>query len=153
MENESRELPTYEGFIYTLEMTPKTWYTYAKLRQGTQDCERLTKQFLHTFEFADEHPTIDVALQGVKEKIFAKILVKEANSHQCNATIQQWMACYNLTGDPYDDLTNINILESEGTREVEGSGILSDQFLQPLKIKKVNIGSLENLKFSNIKDY
>ena len=63
------------------------------------------------------------------------------------------MAWYNLVGDLDDDLTNINILELEGTREVEGSGISSDQFFKPLKIKKVNIGSLENPKFSYIGYY
>ena len=36
---------------------------------------------------------------------------------------------------------------------VEGFGISSDQFLRPLKIKKVNIGSHENPKFANIGDY
>ena len=56
-------------------------------------------------------------------------------------TIQQWMDCHNLAGDPDDDLTNINILELEGMCEVEGSGISSNRFLKPLKIKKVNIGS------------
>ena len=62
VENASRELPTYEGFVYTLEITPKTWYTSVELQQGTQDCERLAKQFAHTFEFADEFPRIDAAL-------------------------------------------------------------------------------------------
>ena len=63
------------------------------------------------------------------------------------------MAFYNLDGDPDDDLTNINIPESEGTHAVEGSGILGDQFLKSLKINKVNIGSLEYPKFANIGDY
>ena len=36
---------------------------------------------------------------------------------------------------------------------VEGSSVSSDKFLDPLKIKKVNIGSSENLKFANIRDY
>ena len=63
------------------------------------------------------------------------------------------MACYNLSRDPDDDPTNINIPESEGMCIVEGSCISSDQFLKPLKIKKVNIGSLENLKFTNIVYY
>ena len=71
----------------------------------------------------------------IKEKIFSKILVEEENSHQCSATIQKWMACYNLAGDPDDDPTNIKILESKGTCVVEGSGISSDQFLKPLQIK------------------
>ena len=63
------------------------------------------------------------------------------------------MACYNLVRDPNDDPTNINILESEGTHELEGSGISSDQFFKPLKIKKVNIGLPKNPKFANIGDY
>ena len=37
--------------------------------------------------------------------------------------------------------------------EVEVVGMSSDQFLSPLKIKKVNIGSVENPKFDNIGDY
>ena len=31
VESESRELPTYEGLIYTLEMTPETSYTFVEL--------------------------------------------------------------------------------------------------------------------------
>ena len=68
-------------FIHTLEMTPRTWYTSMELRQGTKEWEGLSKKFAHTFEFADEHPTIDAALQVIKEKILAKIPVNEANSH------------------------------------------------------------------------
>ena len=93
---------------------------------------------------------MDVVLQMIKDKIFAEILVEEENSHQCSMTIQQWMAIYNLAGDPDDDPTNINIPESEGTHGVEGISISSDQFLHPLKIRKVSIGSPENLKFTNI---
>ena len=63
------------------------------------------------------------------------------------------MACYNLVGEPDDDPTNLNIPESEGMFEVEGSGISSKRFLKPLKIKKVNIGSPENPNFANIGDY
>ena len=124
-----------------------------ELRQGTQEWEGIAKKFAHTFEFVDEHTTIDAALQAIKENIFAEIHVDKPNSHQCNATIQQWMACYNLAGDPDDDPTNINIQKSEGNDIVEGSGISSDQFLKPLKIKKVNIGLPKNPKFTNIGDY
>src|SRR5713226_4884047 len=87
VENKSREIPTYEGFIHTLEMTPRTWYTSMEPQQGTQDCERLANQSAHTFEFADEHLTIDAVLQTVNEKIVVENPVKEVNSHQCSATI------------------------------------------------------------------
>ena len=59
-----------------------------------------------------------------------------------------------MTGEPNDgDPLNVNIHESDGMRAVEGLCSSSDQFLSPLKIKKFNIGSTENPKFTNIGDY
>ena len=63
------------------------------------------------------------------------------------------MTCYNLSNDPEDDLTNINIPQSEGSCGVEGSGISSEQFMKQLKITKVNIRLEDNPKFANIGDY
>ena len=83
-----------------------------ELRKGTKDWDKVAIQFAHTFEFSDEQPTVDAALQMIKEKIFVEIPVKVASSHQFSTTIQQWMACYNMVGEPDDDLTNINIPES-----------------------------------------
>ena len=68
-------------FIHTLEMIPRTWYASIELRQGTQEWEGLSKKFVHTFEFADEHPTVDVVLLAIKEKIIVEIPVKEDKSH------------------------------------------------------------------------
>ena len=36
VETDSRELPTYESFIYTLDMSPKTCYTSEELQKGFQ---------------------------------------------------------------------------------------------------------------------
>ena len=47
----------------------------------------------------------------------------------------------------------MHILETEGRRDLEGTKIIFNKLLQPLKIKKVNIGSSENPKFANIGDY
>ena len=64
------------------------------------------------------------------------------------------MESYNVTGEPDDDDPHeINIPKSIGTHLVKGSDVSSDLFLNLLKIKKVNIGSPKNLKFSNIGDY
>ena len=68
--------------------------------------------FTHTFAFADEQPIVDVVLQAIKEKIFTEIPLEVASSHQCSATIQQWIASYNLAREPDDDPTNINIPNS-----------------------------------------
>ena len=64
------------------------------------------------------------------------------------------MECYNVTGEPdHDDPFDINIPKSKGTHAVEGLGVSSNQFLNPLKTKKVNIGSPENPKFTNIRKF
>ena len=123
------------------------------MRQETREWEDVAQKFTYTFQFANEKPTVDIALKNIKEKIFTEIPLEivyskiyALHSHQCYETVQHWMTCYNLSGDPDDDLTNINIPESEGLHEVEGSDISSEQFIKPLKIKKVNIGSEDNLK-------
>ena len=68
--------------------------------------------------------------------------------------VHSWMECYNITGKPeYDDPCDIYIPEYEGSHAMEGLGLSNDKFLKPLKIKKVNIDSPENPKFSNIGDY
>ena len=64
------------------------------------------------------------------------------------------MECYNIDGEPeLDDPCDIHIPKFEGSQVVKGLGLSSDNFLKPLKIKKVNIDSLENPKFANIGDY
>ena len=51
------------------------------------------------------------------------------------------------------DPLEINIPKLKGIRTLEGVAMITDQFLKPLKIKKVNIGSVENPNFANIGDY
>ena len=124
-----------------------------ELQQGNQDWEEVVKQFMHTFAFDNEQPVVDVALQMIKEKIFVEIHDEVVNSHQCSATMLQWMACCNMSGELDNDPTNLNIPELDGVHEVEGSGFSSEQFFNLFKTKKVNIFLLENTKFANIGDY
>ena len=90
----------------------------------------------------------------MKVKILEEIPVTATHFHQCNATIHHLMDCYNVMGEPDDDeLLDINIPDLDGMRIVEGFVIFSNQFLIPLKVKRVNIALLENTKFPNIGDY
>ena len=135
-------------------MVPRNWYTSVELQREIVEWEYLATIFTHTFEFMSEQPIVDVALQKMKEKIFEEILAVDTNFHQCNTIVHHWMECYNITRElDDDDLLEINIPESKGMHAVEGDGISNDQFLSPLKIKKVNIGSSENPKFANIGGY
>ena len=51
-------------------MIPRNWYTLVELRRGTLDWEEIATRFTHTFDFAYDHPSIDIALQVMKTKIF-----------------------------------------------------------------------------------
>ena len=69
--------------------------------------------------------------------------------------MQLMMECCNVSGRPKDDdeLQNINILEIERSRYFTPLDIMIDPMNQPLKIRKVNIGTEENPKFECVGDY
>ena len=48
---------------------------------------------------------------------------------------------------------NINILETQGSRDVAAPNISTNPMSHPLKIRKVNIGMEENPKFASVGDY
>ena len=56
-----------------------------ELRQETREWEEVAQKFTYTFEFADEQPTVDIALKTIKEKIFAKIPLEIVYSQPCVA--------------------------------------------------------------------
>ena len=115
------------------------------LQQGTTEKKYLDANFTHKFDFVDGNPSIDAPLQVIRTKIFEDMPLSMTTFHQSNGTVQHWMECYNMTcEDDDDDTCDINIPECGGSCIVEELGISSDKFLNPLKIKKVNIGSLEN---------
>ena len=97
-------------FIHTLDMIPRKWYTSVELWRWNIEWEELATSFTHTFEFTDDHPSIDVSLQVMKVKIFEYIPVAITNFNHNNTTINHWMECYNVMVEPNDDdLLNINI--------------------------------------------
>ena len=69
--------------------------------------------------------------------------------------MQLMMECYNVSRRPKDDdeLWNINILETKGSRDVVGPNIPTYPMSHPLNIIKFNIGTEENPKFVSVGDY
>ena len=65
------------------------------------------------------------------------------------------MMCYNLSGELEDDdeLRNVNIPESERSCGVTAPDIPMELMNQPLRIRKIDIGTVENPKFANVGDY
>ena len=69
--------------------------------------------------------------------------------------MQLIMECYNISCEPEDDdeLQNINVPVTKGSRDVATPYILTDPMSQPLNIRKVNIQVEENPKFLSVGDY
>jgi hypothetical protein len=69
--------------------------------------------------------------------------------------VQKLLECYNVTKEEYEeeDPRNVQIPETEGTHAVEGPELASVAYTQPIKTKKVNIGTTKNPKFAQIGDY
>ena len=66
---------------------------------------------------------------------------------------QIMMKCNNVSveiGDE-DNLRSVDIPESEGSHDIGATEVSHDKFKQPIKLKKVNIGTLEVLKFGSIR--
>ena len=63
--------------------------------------------------------------------------------------------CYNVLGKPNDEdePRAINIPESNISRNIAVPKASGKKFKQPLKLKKVNIGTTKDPKFSNIGYY
>jgi hypothetical protein len=51
-------------------MTPINWYLQAELCLITIDWEGMTQNFVTTFFFESQYPSIDQALQIVRQKVF-----------------------------------------------------------------------------------
>ena len=69
--------------------------------------------------------------------------------------MQSMMECYNVSGEPKDDdvLQNINIPETEGSRNVAVLNVPTDPISQLLMIRNLNIGTDMNLNFASVGDY
>ena len=75
--------------------------------------------------------------------------------HQNKQTVKELLSCYHVQEDvpDEDDPRDIHIKEVEGEREVKGPPLESEVIVAPIKVKKVNIGTVENPKMASIRDY
>ena len=115
----------------------------------------MTVCFSHTFSFAEANPDNHNALQIIWDVVLKFVSVAYPVDPHAHCHMQSMMELYNMYGEPEDDdaLQNINILQTEGSRDVAALDLPTDSMNQPLKIKKDNIGMDENPKFANVGDY
>jgi hypothetical protein len=142
-------------FINTLDTTPINWYLQAELRLITTNWEGMTQNFVTTFLFEIQYPTVDQVLHIVRQKLFeeAPSLPLEQEEDEWTTPLQKLQGCYNINVDEDDDPRKVNIVETEGQRDIEGLGVELPFIGQPIKIKKVNNGTEQTPKLANVGDY
>ena len=103
-------------FINTLDTTPINWYHHKELRLITIDWYGMNQNFITTFLFEIQYPTVYQALQNMRPKVFEEApnlpLTKEGD--EWIVPLQQLHDCYNINVDEDDDPRDVNILETEG---------------------------------------
>ena len=100
--------------------------------------------FLLTFSFESKYPSNNQALKIIKTKIFDDCTLPVYSQREWAIQLEYALECYNFMQEPGDedeDPRSINIAESEGAREVEGPKLEIPAVTEPLKIKKINIGT------------
>jgi hypothetical protein len=142
-------------FINTLKMTPINWYLQAELSLITTDWEGMSQNFITTFLFESQFPSVDQELQIVRQKIFkeASSLPLEKDEDEWTVPLQKLQGCYNINVDENDDPRKVNIIEIEGQRDVEGPRVELPFIGQSIKINKVNIGIEKTPNFDNVRYY
>ena len=101
-------------------------------------------RFLLTFTFESEYPSIDQALDVIKTKIFDDCTLSVPAQPDWAIQLEHVLECYNFAAEPDDEDENpcsVNIPELEGTRGVEGPKLEIPAITEPIKIKKINIGT------------
>jgi hypothetical protein len=115
----------------------------------------MIQNFVTTFSFESEYPSVDQALHIMRQKVFeaTSSLPMEQEEDEWTVHLQKLQSCYNFNADDDDKPRKVNITETKGQRDVEGLGVELPFIGHPIKIKKVNIGTEETLKLANVGDY
>ena len=82
----------------------------------------MTQNFVTTFLLEIQYPSVDQALQTIRQKVFeeASSLPLEQEEDEWTMPLQKLQGCYNINIDEDDDPRKVNIAEKEGQRDVEG---------------------------------
>jgi hypothetical protein len=77
----------------------------------------------------------------------------EQEEDEWTVPLQKLKGFYNINVDEDNDPKKVDIVKTEGQRDIEGPGVEIPFIGKPIKIKKVNIGIEKTLKLANVGDY
>jgi hypothetical protein len=118
------------------------------LCKGTTNWIVLQQKFIVTFSFEHENPNEAIFIKEPEVELMKK------EQQQNRQKVKKLLSCYHVKEEApdEDDPLYILIAEVEGEREVEGPPLESEVFVVPIKVKKFNIGTVENPKMESIGD-
>ena len=97
-----------------------------------------------TFAFESEYPSINQALDIININIFEDRTLSVSAQPELAIQFEEALEFYNFVSEPEEedeDPCNINIPESEGTHDVDGPKLETPAIMEPINIKKINIGT------------
>ena len=110
--------------------------------------------FQLNFDFEFEYLDIDDALEVIRMKLFDNCPLLIFNQPDWAVQMENAVESYNFAADEEEeDPRNVNIQESEGSRDVQGPTLGLPEITEKVKIKKINIGTEAYPKFASIRDY
>ena len=97
-----------------LDTIPINWYLQVELRLITTDWEGMTQNFVTTFLFEIQYPSVDQVLQIVRQKVFEEELIfpLEQEEDESPVPLQKLQGCYNINADEDNDPRKVNINET-----------------------------------------
>jgi hypothetical protein len=126
-------------FIHTLDTNPKNLYLELEMRREKTGWDELVQRFKVTFTFEHESPSIDVVLQAIQTMILSKEgsmeVVPVCSAHIVTMIVDELLECYNVDKEEHDEEypINIQVLETEGERVVEGPKLEFVTYTQSIK--------------------
>jgi hypothetical protein len=130
-----------------LDTIPKNWYLELEMHRETMNRDQLIQKFKVTFTFEHKYTLLDASLQDIRTNIFLEEgpmeVVPMCSAHRSSMIVHEYLECYNVTREEQDeeDPRNIQVPKTEGEHIVEGSELEYVVYAQPLKTRKVNIGT------------
>jgi hypothetical protein len=128
------------------------------LQRETTHWTLLQQNFIVAFSFEHENPNIDSALKQIRGVIFIKQLEVQfitEEQQQNRQTVKELLLCYHVQREAPDEdnSRDIQIEEVESEREVKVPPLELEVIDVSIKVKKFNIGTMENPKMASIGDY
>ena len=107
---------------------PRFWYVSAEMHKEITTWEELRVCFAHTFSFVDTNIEVKNALQIIRDVFLKFVTVAYPMDRHAHYHMQTMMECSNVSNEPEDDdeLLNINIPETAGSRDVTALDIPTD---------------------------